>query len=113
MLKWFDPLLYCSAERRAKFRRGIGGEAVAHDVFGDDARDEELKEVIAAAGFGSAAGHLEAAERMAPDNRAGAGTIDVNIARDQLEVAGPGSPVIGGNKAGFLANPAGRLRQTV
>ena len=57
---------------------------MTHDVFGDDARDEELQQVIAAAGFRSAARHLESAERMAANDRAGAGAIDVNIARDQL-----------------------------
>jgi hypothetical protein len=68
----------------AKLRRRVGGEPVAHDVFGDDARDEKLEQVIAAAGLGATAGHFEAAEGMAADDRAGAGTIDVNIARDQL-----------------------------
>ena len=57
---------------------------MAHDVFGDDARDQELEQIIAAAGFGSAAAHFESAEGMAADDRAGAGAIDVNIAGDQL-----------------------------
>ena len=47
--------LWRVAERRAEFRRGVGGEAVAHDVFRHDARDEELEQVIAAARFRAAA----------------------------------------------------------
>ena len=57
---------------------------MAHDVFGDDARDQELEQVIAAASFRSAARHLESTEGMAADNGAGAGAIDVNVARDQF-----------------------------
>ncbi len=72
------------AKRRAKLRRGVGGKAVAHDVLGDDAGNQELEQIIAAAGFGSAARHLESAEGMAADDGAGAGAIDVNVARDQL-----------------------------
>ncbi len=44
----------------------------------------KLQQVIAAAGFGSAAGHFESAERMPADDRAGAGAIDVNIAGFEL-----------------------------
>ena len=43
------------AERRPEFRRRVRRETVAHDVFGDDARDEELEQVIAAARFRAAA----------------------------------------------------------
>ena len=57
---------------------------MAHDVFGDDARDHELEQIIFAAGFGAAAAHFESAEGMTADDRAGAGAIDVNIAGDDL-----------------------------
>ena len=43
----------------------------------------KCKQVIAAARFGAAAAHFESAKRMPPDDRAGAGAIDVNIAGDQ------------------------------
>src|SRR5436190_3067773 len=77
-------LLMGRAERSAKFRRRIGCEAVAHDVLGDDSRDDELEEVIAASRLGPAAGHLESAKGMPADHGAGAGAIDVNVAGDQL-----------------------------
>src|SRR6478752_5373010 len=68
----------------AVFGCGFGGETVAHDVFGDNARNEEVQQIIAAAGFGAAAAHLESTERMATDHRAGAGAIDINIPGYQL-----------------------------
>src|SRR5437016_6148215 len=34
------------AKRLAELRRGVRREAVTHDVFGHDARDHELKQVI-------------------------------------------------------------------
>ena len=52
---------------------------MAHNVFGDDAWNEEVQQIIAAAGFGAAAAHFESTERMAADHRAGAGAIDINI----------------------------------
>ena len=45
---------------------------------------EKLQQVIAAAGLGAAAAHLEAAKRMPTHHRAGAGAVDVNISRHQL-----------------------------
>ena len=42
------------------------------------------KKIIVAAGFGAAAAHLESAERMTADDRAGAGAIDVNVAGDDF-----------------------------
>src|SRR4051794_262821 len=77
-------LLMGRAERSTKFRRRIGREAVAHDVFRHDPRDDELEEIIAASRFRPAAGHLESAKGMPADNGAGAGAIDVNVAGDQL-----------------------------
>lgn len=53
-------------------------------MFSVTTRDEELEQIIAAAGLGAAARHLEAAERMAADDRAGARAVDVNVARHQL-----------------------------
>src|SRR5882757_5304442 len=68
----------------AVFGRGFGGETVAHDVFGDDARNEEVQQIIAAAGLGAATAHFESAERMPADYRAGTGAIDINIPGDEL-----------------------------
>src|SRR5207249_8383082 len=65
-------------------RRFFRREAVAGDIFGDDARNNEVQEIIFTAGLGTASGHFESAEGMASDNRAGAGAIDVNIAGDDL-----------------------------
>ena len=66
---------------------------MAHDVFGDDARHQELEQIIFAAGLGAAAGHLESAEGMAAHHRAGARAIDVDVARDDL---GLGALDVGG-----------------
>src|SRR4051812_38529862 len=83
--RFIAALLFMNrAEGSAKFRRRIGRETVAHDVFGYDPRDHELEQVIAAAGLRSAARHLESTEGMAPNDGARAGAIDVNIAGDQL-----------------------------
>jgi hypothetical protein len=57
---------------------------VAHDVFRDDTRDEEVEEVIATTGFGAPATHFESAKGMTPDYRAGAGAIDVNVSRNEF-----------------------------
>lgn len=54
-------------------------EAAAHDVFGDRAREEEVLEVALAAGLGAAAGHLEAAERVALDDGAGAAAVEIEL----------------------------------
>src|SRR5690348_16327066 len=43
-------------------------EPAAHHILGDRARKQEVFEVAFAAGLGAAAGHLEAAERMAIDD---------------------------------------------
>src|ERR1700719_388784 len=64
--------------------RFLRGEAVAHDVFADDAREQKLEKIICAPSFGAAAAHLESAEGMATDDRAGAGAIDVNVAGFEL-----------------------------
>src|SRR6266705_1894428 len=101
------------AKRSTKLRRGVWREAVAHDVFGDDAGNHELQQVIGAAGFRSAARHLESSERMPTDDGAGAGAIDVYVARDQLRfdafdvgrTAGEKSP--GQCVVGVVRNPDG------
>src|SRR4029077_14819491 len=59
-------------------------EAMSSDVFGDDARHDELQKIIGAARFGAAAAHLESAERMTTDDSAGAGAVDVNISSANL-----------------------------
>src|SRR5207253_9832515 len=63
----------------AVFGRGFWSEAVAHDVFGDDAWDEEAEQVIATASFRSAAEHFKSAKRMPADHRPGARAIAINI----------------------------------
>src|SRR5207253_10217233 len=55
-----------------------------HDVFGDDARDKEVQQVVTIAGFGSTAAHLESAKRMAANHGASAGAIDVNVSSHEL-----------------------------
>ncbi len=67
----------------AIFRRLFGREAVACGVFGHQARDEKIQEIIFATGLGAAAADFESAKGMAPDNRAGARAIDVNVSRFQ------------------------------
>src|SRR5207302_10923230 len=92
------------------FGRGFRGEAVTHDVFGDNAWDEEVEQVIAAAGFGSAAAHFESAKRMAADHRASAGAIDINIPGyelgfDPLDVSGTAREESGGERViGIVGN---------
>src|SRR5204863_5524040 len=50
----------------------------------DRFRLQEQAEVIAAAGFGIGAGHVEAAERMHADERTGALAIEIEIADEKL-----------------------------
>ena len=57
---------------------------MAHDILGNDARKQELKKIIAAASFRTAAAHLESTEWMTTDDCAGAGAIDIDIARHQF-----------------------------
>ena len=57
---------------------------MACDVFGHDARDEEVQQIICATGFGAAAAHFESAKGMTADDRAGARAVDVNVAGFQL-----------------------------
>src|ERR1700757_942637 len=68
----------------AVFGRFVGRYAVTCDVFRNDARDEEVQQVIFAAGFCAAAAHLESAKGMTANDRASARAVDVNIAGFQL-----------------------------
>src|SRR6516162_9099185 len=58
----------------------IRGEAAPHGIFCDNPRYDELTQIIRAAGFGTDAGQLEPAERLAGDQGAGDLAIDVQIA---------------------------------
>ena len=68
------------------FGRLFRSKPVAGDVFGHDARDEEVQQIIFATGFSPAAAHLESAEGMTADDCTGARAIDVNIAGFQLRL---------------------------
>ena len=66
------------------FGRFFRSKPVACDVFSDDARDEEVQQIVFATGFSAAAAHLESAKWMTADDRAGARTVNVNVAGFQL-----------------------------
>ncbi len=66
------------------FWRFFRSKPVACDVFGYDARDEEVQQIIFATCFSAAAAHLESAEGMTADDCTGAWAVDVNIAGFQL-----------------------------
>ena len=57
----------------------LGGEAAAHSVLGDATGEHEVLQVVASTGFRSTARHFKASERVPGDERAGDGTIDVEI----------------------------------
>ena len=57
---------------------------MAHNVFGNVAGDDEVKQIISTAGFGAAAAHFESAERMPADHRAGAAPIYIDVSGDEL-----------------------------
>ena len=59
-------------------------ESPAYAVFGDDAGDHEVLEVLGAARLGAAAAHLESAKRLAADDRPGDAAVDVEIAADHF-----------------------------
>src|SRR5947209_1146580 len=59
-------------------------ETPAHDVLGDGAREEEILQVLAAAGFRATAAQLEAAEGMTFDDRTGDAAVEVEIADEQF-----------------------------
>src|SRR5439155_10632213 len=77
-------LLLARQKFLAVFRRLFGRESVTRGVFGHHSRNEEVQQVIFTTGFGAAATHFESAKGMAPDNRAGARAIDIDISRLQL-----------------------------
>src|SRR6266436_9835843 len=66
------------------FRRFFRSKPMACDVFGHNARDQEVQQIIFAAGFSAAAAHFESAEGMTADDCTGAWAIDVNITGFQL-----------------------------
>src|SRR5215813_9610934 len=68
----------------AVFGRLFRSKSVTRDIFGNHARDEEIQQIIFTASLGAAAAHFESAKRMAADDRAGARSVDVNVARLQL-----------------------------
>jgi len=63
-----------------------GGEASPQAVLRDDARDEEVLEIFAAAGFRTATAQLETTERLAAHDRAGDAAIDVEVAANHLRL---------------------------
>src|SRR5205807_10144153 len=89
---------------------GFRGEAVTRDVCGAKAWDEEVEQVMAAAGVGAAAAHFESAKRMAADHRASAGAIDINVPGyergfDPLDVSGTAREESGGERViGIVGN---------
>ena len=60
------------------------GEALADGVLADRARFDELEQVVGATGFRADTGEAEAAERLAPDDRAGDAAVQVDVAGAQL-----------------------------
>src|SRR4029077_4241087 len=66
------------------FGRFFRSNVMASDVFGHDAWDEEVQQIIFATGFSAAAAHFESAEGMTADDCTGARAVDVNIAGFQL-----------------------------
>src|SRR6185503_6485335 len=73
------------------------------DLLADDLRLEEEAEVVAAAGLGVGAAHVEAAEGVAADEGAGGLPVDVEIAGVELALrpVDPGATVVGPGEAVF------------
>src|SRR5271166_498985 len=67
------------AGARLRHRFCFRREATAHSVLRYDAWKHAVEEIIYSAGFRSAAGHLESAERVATDDCTGDGPIDVEV----------------------------------
>src|SRR4029079_15342760 len=65
-------------------RFGRWGEAAADGVLGDGAGDNELEEIIAAAGLAADARHFEAAEGLAIDEGTGDGAVEVEVADGEI-----------------------------
>src|SRR5438034_5176630 len=66
------------------FGRFFRSKPMACDVFGHDARDQEVQQIIFTTGFSATAAHLESTEGMTADDCTGARAVDVNIAGFQL-----------------------------
>ena len=63
---------------------GGGGEASAQGVFGDVDRDQEVFEVVGAAGFAADAAQFEAAEGLATDECPRDRAVEIEVADDEL-----------------------------
>src|SRR5262249_447480 len=72
----------CRTAGSARRRRALLPRAFPRDRL----RLKEETEVVAAAGFGVCAGHVETTERMHADHRAGALAVDVEVADEKLFV---------------------------
>src|ERR1700740_952218 len=57
--------------------RSVWGKPAAERVFGYHAWEGEMEQIIAATGFGAAPGHMKAAERMAANDGAGDGSVNI------------------------------------
>src|SRR5256885_14876991 len=68
------------------FGRFFRSKPMACDVFGHDARDQEVQQIIFTTGFSATAAHLESTEGMTADDCTGARAVDVNIAGFQLRL---------------------------
>src|SRR5262245_28529020 len=55
-------------------------KAAAKSILRDRARQHELQQIVGAASLAADARELEAAERLAADHGAGAGTVEIKIA---------------------------------
>ena len=64
---------------------GVGGAKPRRmRVLGDRARQDELQQVVGAAGLAADARHLEAAERLPADQGAGDAAVEIQVADQQL-----------------------------
>jgi len=65
--------------RRLRLVILLRGESAAHRVFGNVDRDEELQEVVRAAGFAADAGHAVAAEGVSLNKRSSDFTVEIQV----------------------------------
>ena len=94
----------------------LGGEAAPHGVLGDGPGQEELAEVVGAAGLGADPRELEPAERLAVDQGAGDRPVDVEVADPELALdpldvrRAPRVEAAGQGVVGAVGDRAGRRR---
>src|SRR6516165_12615466 len=62
----------------------IRAASTSADLLGDALGLQEKQQVVAAAGLGVGAAHVEAAERVGADDRAGGLAVDVEVADEEL-----------------------------